>query len=207
MATMDIEGGTLRAIFLGESAGWLNDFGYTRSGNYTSGAYTVFSDIQAVTPANINFGDHVDINFGVGDDVSVFDFWLNGVGAMGSDNSAGLGTGAGGVYTAFHPTNSTPYFAGQVKWAFPPLAVNTWVQALNSGAGGYADVYTYLLGWEDTRLNQDDGDNNDFMIALQFYRADGTPFTPVPEPATYGAIGALALVGLIVRRRFQAKKA
>ncbi len=210
MGTIDAEGGTVRAIFTGESAGWLNDFGYTYSGNPAGpNSFTVFSDIQAVNPgSNISFGQYIDVGLDIADNALTFDFWLNGVGANGANNIPGLGTGVGGVFTAIHPTNSTPYIPGHVLWAPRPLFVNTWVQALNSGAGAYADVATYLVGFEDWRLDRGaDGDNNDFMFALQFYRADGTPFTPVPEPSTYGIIGALALVGLIARRRFKAKKA
>jgi PEP-CTERM motif len=212
IGSITADGGTIRAIFTGESAGWLNDFGYTYGGNPADAtSRTVFSDIQAVSPSNIDFGDYFDVKF---DNLNkstaaTFDFWLNGVGAEGAANGPGLAQGHGGVYTAIHPTNSTPYILGQVRWAPRPLFVNTWVQALNSGLGGYTDVATYLVGFEDVRsgVSYRDGDTNDFMFALQFFRDDGTPFTPVPEPSTYGLIGALALVGLIVRRRFQAKKA
>jgi hypothetical protein len=44
------------------------------------------------------------------------------------------------------------------------------------------------------------------MFALQFFGPDGKPFTPVPEPATYGLIGAAALLGLVAARRFKSKK-
>jgi hypothetical protein len=208
--SIDADGGTIRAIFTGESAGWLNDFGYTYDGNPASAtqSFTVFKDIQAANTGNgsvnINFGDYIDVGFLQSDSAANFDFWLNGVGEFGLNTPTP--TQLGGVYTAIHPTNSTPYVAGQVLWAPSPIFVNTWVQALNGGLGGYTDVATYLVGFDDWRLDRgSDADDNDFMFALQFYRADGTPFTPIPEPSTYGLIGAVALVGLIARRRFSKK--
>jgi hypothetical protein len=201
------KGGAIQAIFTGESAGWYNDFGYTYSGTPQGpNSYTVFSDIQAVGGAGILFGDSIFLNFSPGEAAN-FDFWLNGVGAMGNPNPVPP-TANGGVYTVFNPLNSNPYNPpGNVKWAQSPIFVNTWVQALNGGAGGYADVATWLVGVEDWNLaTGSDGDSNDFMFALQFFREDGTPFTPVPEPATYGLIGAAALLGLVARRRFAKKQ-
>lgn len=204
MNTINAQGGTVRAIFTGESAGWLNNFGYTYSGiPQSADSYTVFNNIQAAsgTP-DISFGQHVDIALAPGA-ASTFDFWLDGVGANGPDYVAS-NTEFGGVYTAFHAENSNPYIsAGNVRWAQSPLMVNTWVPAL----GAYADVGTYLVSFEDWRLDRGaDGDSNDFMFALQFFSKDGTPFTPVPEPSTYGLIGAVALLGLVARRRFVSKK-
>lgn len=202
--TINAQGGTVRAIFTGESAGWLNAFGYTYSGNPQGpDSFTVLKNIQSVPPtANTFFGDYVDINLAPGA-ASTFDFWLDGVGSNGPDVVAS-NTEFGGVYTAIRASNSTPYLlSGNVRWAQSPLMVNTWVPAL----GAYANVGTYLVSVEDWRLDRGtDGDYNDFMFALQFFSKDGTPFTPVPEPSTYGLIGAVALLGLVARRRFVAKK-
>lgn len=199
---VNAEGGTIRAIFLGESAGWLNDFGYTRSGNPAgAGSYSVFNDIQSVSPANIFFGQYIDIKFAIGGAAN-FDFWLNGSNSFNTTNTAF----GGGVYTAFNPSNSVPYNApGNVSWTIKPILVNTYINATI----GYAEVPTFLVGFEDLNPSNGwfDNDQNDFMFAVQFLKSDGTPFTPVPEPSTYGLIGAVALLGLVAHRRLKAKKA
>lgn len=205
MNNINTNGGTVRGIFVGESAGWWNDFGYTYDGNpqSASNSFTAFSNIQAAGGSpSVNFGDYFDVRLNPGDAAN-FDFWLNAVGDMGPNNPVPP-TSNGGVYQAFHPTWSNPYInPGNVLWATNPIMVNTWVPALNA----YANVATYLVGFEDWRLNNgSDKDYNDFMFAIQFFRSDGTPFTPVPEPSTYGLIGAVALLGVIARRRFVSKK-
>lgn len=202
MNNLNSAGGTVRVIFLGESAGWFNDFGYTYSGNPQGpDSYTVYKDMQSygATP-NIHFGDNFSVNLNPGD-ASTFDLWLNGVGVMGNTNPSP--TSDGGVYTAFHSTNSQPYVApGNVLWAQSALNVSTW----NTFLGDYANTSTFLVGFEDWRLNHNaDKDYNDYVFALQFLDKDGRPFSPVPEPSTYGLIGALALVGFVARRRFSRK--
>jgi len=57
---------------------------------------------------------------------------------------------------------------------------------------------------EDWRLDGGtDLDYSDSIIALQFYTLSGAPFPDgaVPEPSTYGLIGAGALLGLVALRR------
>jgi len=201
------KGGIIRTIFVGESAGWLNDFGYSYNGiPSSSSSYTVFKDIQAKTgtpyTTNVTFGTSFDISFLPGT-VGNFDFWLNGVG-NGGYNAPSSSTTYGGVYTAFHPTNSSPNNTpGNVKITTTGLAVSTWIAAL----GTWVDVPTYFVGFEDWRTDLGaDKDYNDFVFAVQFLKPDGTPFNPVPEPSTYGLLGAAALLGLVVARRFRTKK-
>jgi len=206
LSSIDQNGGTIRVIFLGESAGWLNDFGYTRNIlPQNEGSFTVFENIQAVNPSNIQFGQYFDVGFLPSDNVFDFDIWLNGVGSMGEDNQGGLFSGVGGVYTAFRPENSDPFLdAGNVKWSQSSLFVNTWIDSLNNGLGGFSSTSTYLVGFEDWRLNQSaDQDFNDFVVAVQFFREDGTPFTPVPEPSTYALLGSLSLAGLCLIRKIK----
>ncbi len=200
LASINTTGGTIQTIFVGESAGWKNNFGYSYDGNPSSvQSFSLFNNIQA--PGNPANGTYTDIVLNAGQ-ASTFDFWLDAVGNQ-------PGGEFGGVYTPIHETNSTPYIApGNVVWATSAIEVPTWVQSLNNGAGGTEDVATYLVGFEDWRLdsNQVDKDYNDFVFAIQLFDQNGTPFTPVPEPSTYGLIGAAALLGLVARRRFASKK-
>ncbi len=205
LSNINTNGGTIRSIFVGESAGWQNNFGYTYDGkpNSATQSFTLFSSVQAAgaTP-DITNGEYADISLSKGQ-ASKFDFWLDGVG-----NTVNP-TQFGGVYTAIDQANSTPAIApGNVLWASSAIEVPTFVQSLNNGAGGWEDVATFLVGFEDWRLDssQADKDYNDFVFAIQLFDQNGTPFTPVPEPSTYGLIGAAALVGLVARRRFAAKK-
>jgi hypothetical protein len=214
---LNTNGGIMRAIFVGESAGWLNDFGYTYSGNpQSSSSFTVFQNIQAATgtpyPVNVTYGDHVDITLGAGQATN-FDFWLNAVGGDGI-NPALPPTTYGGVYTGFHPGNSTPFNApGNVSWTTTPLLTSTFVPTYTDSHGvivpaHYEDIDTYLMSFEDWRTDRgSDNDRNDFMVAIQFLNVNGgADTTPVPEPSTYGLIGAAALLGLVAVRRFKAKK-
>lgn len=192
-----VGGGTVRAIFLGESAGWRDDFGYVYGSLANGGrAYTVFSDISAVGPcSNIGFGDYIDIALEA-EEVATFDFWFNAAGG----NECFLpfwkrgNTYAGGVYTVFDRSNSDPYLPeSALRWSQAPVMASTWIEATRS----YMNVPTYLVGVEDWRLDRgSDRDGNDFMFALQFFGRDGTPFSPVPEPSTYGLLGSTALLAL-----------
>jgi len=202
-------GGTIRAIFLGESAGWLNDFGYSYDGQPASASsYTVYRDIQALSgtnqPVNVAFGNSIDLALGVGS-AGQFDFWLNAVGNSGSSND-GVAGASGGVYTVFDPSGSSPYIPpGNVRYLQEPLMVNTWVPALER----YVDVATYVVGFEDSRLdNPIDGDYSDLIMGFQFYILDAWPLdqktgsasVPIPEPSTYSCLAAVGLLALLTRR-------
>jgi hypothetical protein len=194
------DGGSVRIIFLGESAGWLNDFGYTYNGNPQdlTKSYSLWNDIQSLPPSNIAFGQTATISLNKGQ-AAGFDLWLNGSNSFGTTNST---PGApGGYYTTFDPTRGQAGGNVNVYWSQDFISVRSYVDGTLAN-----DIWnaTYLVGYEDIRGGGDQ-DFNDFMVALQFFRADGTPFTPVPEPSTYGLIGAVALVGLIARRRFSKK--
>ncbi|PTY08060.1 hypothetical protein DB347_00280 [Opitutaceae bacterium EW11] len=195
---LGIDGGTVRAIFVGESAGWKDDFGYVY-GNLSKGdsAYTVFKDITTGGPfSNVSFGDYVDVSVAASE-AATFDFWFNASGTSWYCNPHK--TYAGGVYTIFDRSNSDPYLPqSNIRWSQTPIMASTWIDSKNT----YMDVPTYMVGLEDWRLDRcSDNDGNDFMFALQFFNRDGTPFTPVPEPSTYGIFGAVALLALGMWRR------
>ena len=217
------KGGIIRAIFIGESAGWLNDFGYTYTGNPQGpDSFTILSNIQANPGSpygvNVNYGDHVDITLGVGQ-ASKLDFWLNGVGGDGTANPA-TPTDFGGVYTAFNPANSSPYNTpGNVMWTTEALGVSTYIPAYVNKFGElvaahYEMIDTFLVSFEDWRTDKGaDLDYNDCMFALQFFTVDGqadanvmaSVMVAVPEPSTYGLFCAAALIGLVIVRRFKFK--
>lgn len=200
---------TFRSIFVGASAGWQNDFGYTYTGQLEGpDAFTVFKNIStSSTGATVAFGDYVDVPLLPGENLT-FDLWLNGVGGPGEANPP-TPTDFGGIYTVLHPAQSRPYVgSGNISWAQSPLMVNTWIPALNS----YQDVATYLVGIEDWRLDRgSDNDRNDFLFGIQIFPLRGNPIDqappfevgPVPEPAAYGWIAVASLVGLGAYRRIR----
>ena len=197
-------GGIVRAIFVGETAGWLNDFGYTYSG-VPSGqkSYTAWQRIQSfgsTNDTNIKFGDYFDVNLAPGQ-MANFDFWFSAPGEMGSRPTSL--TDLGGVYTAFNSSassSSTP----QYLWAASSITVDTWIPSLSAAA----PVATYLAGIEDWRIDRgSDRDYNDLVLALQFYNSDGTPFTAVPEPGTWAAIAGILAFGFVLIRRLGFRQA
>jgi len=202
-SSIQTNGGTFRGIYVGETAGWQNDFGYTYDKSPVTDSaesFTLWNNIRGDSgqPGSPNFGDSFDINFLANDPFATnFDLWLNAVGNEGSD---------GGVDTVLHPSNSMPV-QDHVKWLATPFELNTWVAA----DGKYEDVKTYLFSIEDWNLNGkgDDNDYSDFIMAVQLFGPNGTPLggTPVPEASTYGLVGAAGLLGLAALRRRKTAKA
>lgn len=188
-------GGTIRAIFVGESAGWEDDFGYTRSGLAPGpNSYEAFTDINAVVPGNtVSFGDFFDVAVPAGMG-NVFDFWFNASSSF-SDEHPNPPVPGGGYYTFFDPSNSDPLLPqGPFRWSTTPLLVNTW----DAASSTYVDIPTYLVGLEDWRMDMNpDMDFNDYLFGIQVLP------TPVPEASTYGLLGAASLFALAALRRFR----
>jgi len=179
-------GGSVKVFFIGESAGWLNDLGYVvnpQSATLTSPSVynPLVVNIQGnpLPPASpLGDGNLQDNTFAT---VSYgagdkLDFFLNGVGGGGID---------GGTWFVFGTPNQ---FAGGDN------SIHTKYEYLT-----IAGVSTLVIALEDSRRSAADGDFSDVLIAFQ-----GTG-TPVPEPSTYGLIGAAALLGLVGLRRFKRK--
>lgn len=179
----------MRVIFLGETAGWLNDFGYTYSGNPTGpGSYTAWTDIQSNgCDRNITFGDHFDLSLAAGE-MEGLDLWFKASGSWQKNRCGSNYTG--GLYTLF---NSPGADGGpsQFLWADRSINVNTWNPLLNDSAL----IDTYLISLEDWRLDRGaDDDYNDFRFALQLLNADSTALANIPEPREYAAFFGLAVL-------------
>ncbi len=183
-------GGSVKVIFLGETAGWKDDFGFTRS--TAPGTYNpLVTDIEnslTPPPGNIQSGWETFVDYAAG---STLDFWVN----------SGGDVGQGGLFSAFGTANqfSGTDMGNHVKWS--TRSVNT--NYFNGTSFVTAPVTTLLVGFEDTRRGVSffDGDFNDVVVAFQFL-----PTQPIPEPSTYGLIGGLALLGLVGYRRFKRGK-
>jgi len=198
---LNTSGGIVRAIYVGETAGWLNDFGYTYSGNPSdSHSYTAWKKIQSVGPnPSIQFGDYFDVTLKPGE-MTHFDFWFSATGVFGRRPTTL--TDAGGVYTLFNTPECSN--SSQFLWASNGIAANTWNPANSSSML----VNTYLVGVEDWRINRGaDRDYNDLIFALQFLKTDGTAATAViPEPSTWAIIAGLLALGYVTINRLRSRQ-
>lgn len=186
------EGGSVKAIFLGETAGWANDFGYTPSSapdTYVPLATNIENALDGT--GTIQSGFETTVNYAAGTTV---DFWLNSGGPI----------GMGGLFYAFDGNR----FSGSDSSVHTRWQVRDVTTTYFNGVTTVTEaVPTLLVGFEDTRLGVSfyDGDFNDFVFGFQFLPTQSN--TPVPEPSTYGLLGGVALMGLVALRRFKRKAA
>lgn len=187
--SLNSTGGTVREIFLGAgNDSFTPAVGYT----YFTSPYSVGNSFtlahlsdDSYAPSSFSFGDVADINLIPGWE-STFDLWVDTT---------------HGVYTLFNPANSqtSADATAKVLWTNSPLLISTWVPADNA----FEDVDTWIGSLIETPTAG--GPSQEFRFAVQAFEVQGQPFrdTPVPEPSTYGILGALALGGLVVQRRLR----
>jgi len=177
------EGMSYDIIFLGEDAGFNQTDLYFIAGDSQAPYSTklVFENIDSEEMAygsyrTVSFLD-VDGNGTIGDDF-LFDFLLD----SDEDQNIVVGGTTQGEFHLFDAASDSP-FADEQGNAYANLI----------------EEEPYLMfSFED--LDDSDYDFNDLFFAIKLR---GTPYNGVPEPSTYGIIGALLLLGAIARRRLK----
>lgn len=182
----------VEVVFLGETAGWWDDLGIR-----LNGVDGVLADsVQAAgSSPNRLFGDWANIYVAPG---GTLDFFVTGTGIFGSNPGLTPGGATGGRYYALGSTPNIPASATmQSYWG--RLGALTTVRTANEGM---LDVPFTVLGFEDIQSNMSDRDYNDIVFA---YRASlDIPQGGVPEPSTYGLLGAVLLLLVAEYRRRKA---
>ncbi len=179
-------GGNVTVFFIGDSAGWRNDLGYVRNpltANLSNPAVynPLVVNLDSVTSGTPAVGTLVN-NTSASINYAAgekLDFFLNGVGDPWAAGGTWFALGTPNQFSGVDNTLHTKY-------------KNVMIQG----------VSTLVIAFEDSRLSTVDGDFSDVLIAFQ-----GITTPPVPEPSTYGLIGAAALLSLVALRRFKRKAA
>lgn len=175
---------TAEFVFLGESGGWWNDWGYQLNGT----DHLLAEGMQARDGTNIHFGDNFFLTVQPGDSLEIF---ITGSGVTRQDGQVTVNAQNGGRFQAYDKTLNT---GGSVEQSYYGI-----LDPLTSVREG-ADLSPFtVFSFEDYRVTtgRSDRDYNDLIFAVRF----STPSAEVPEPATYGALAAVVLLGFIGLRR------
>lgn len=183
--------GYMRVFFVGQDAAWANSTLGIRLGGATS-QYDPNASLPgldfSIFDASVGYGFTVTIPL---DGHTSFDFWLS---TQNPDTQGQYGTDRLGIWSMFTPQHNNPNVPQTVQGKGTEIVYN-------------GEIF-HLYAWEDVYRDHEtsDDDFNDFVFAVQFFHGDDTPFSPVPEPSTYGVIGVLGLLGVISLRRFKTKR-
>jgi len=179
-----MEGYAYDIIFLGEDAGFdASDLYFLGDpGGAEATSLAAFTDISSPP---LMKGDYVTVtvsdNGDLVDDSYLFDFMLD----SDEPHSEDFGFTNMGEFNLFYWANDV----GDSGDVAPNGLYNT---------ENYPNGYL-VFSFEDLGTPNSDEDFNDLFFAINL---NGTQ---VPEPSTYGIIGALALLGLVISRRFRNK--
>lgn len=185
----------VEVVFLGETAGWWNDLGVRITSGGGTTEYLLADGIQAAgAGANTTFGDFTTIALAPGESL---DFYYNGTRSYAAGDGDNPNMGPGGRYYAFDTTLNSPATVA-------PSSYMGTLAPLTSVRGDAGDPFT-VIGFEDINdgAGWNDRDFNDLIFG--FRAAFAEPQGPVPEPSTYGLIGAGALLALVGYRRYRRK--
>lgn len=138
------------------------------------------------------------------------------------DNNSLFSVGVGGqvLYSSYGPSSTASWTISGPADSLTPFSLshtdhdygvtgtwsNTELFSIWSGSDG---TYTYYVGWVDDRSNVIPGSDRDYDDLTVIWRVNdiqiGIGDGAVPEPSTYGLMGAAALLGLVGYRRFKQK--
>jgi hypothetical protein len=194
--TSGINGGatgvTVEMVLVGETAGWWDGVGYRLNGvdtQLTTGIQT------AGVFANYQVNEYTYFTLGAG---QTLDFYVNGTGTYGPNAGTTPGVN-GGRYYVYNKALNTP--AGATMQSYDgQLTTLASVRDPKYAIGAEGPYVWNVVAFEDINPTGSglDGDFNDVIIAYRF--AADLP-QGVPEPSTFGLIGAAGLLGLVAYRR------
>lgn len=170
---------TVEIVFLGESAGWWNDLGYVLNGTHT----LLGDGLQAAGGRNVTFGSYAYLTINPGDEL---DFFMTGSGSKKQDGGITIGS-KGGIFYTYDKSMNT---GGSVQQSYYGT-----LDPLRSVRSGESLAAYTVFGFEDTRITAggSDRDYNDMLFAIRYIPSG---VGAVPEPATFGVLAAVALLGL-----------